>query len=163
MSSGLAAGFLLDRQWHLLRGEIDTTKKATLVTLARILAKSNVPYAIIGGVALQVHHPDPRTTLDIDVAVASRDDIPRAQLIEAGFQLTGEFERFEYWISSDETPVQFTDDPALASAISSADETALDDITLRVINVKALLHEKIRAGFDLARRRSKRFQDLADI
>jgi hypothetical protein len=161
MSCGLEAGFLLDRQWHWLRGEMDRTKKPTLLTLGRIL--QGMPYAIIGGVALQVHHPDPRTTLDIDLAVLSRGAIPRDALIAAGFRAIGSFEHSENWAAADNTPVQFTDDPALASAVSSAEELVVDGVPLRVIRIVDLLHEKVRSGSDPARRRTKRLQDLTDV
>lgn len=163
MSSGLSAGFLLDRQWHWLRGEMETTKKPTLLMLGHLLEESQIPWAIIGGIAVQVHHPDPRTTLDIHLAVLSCRTIPAEALSAAGFRSTGSFEHSENWISADGTPVQFTDDPRLASAVSSAGEIVLDGVTLRVIGVVDLLHEKIRAGSDPARRRSKRLQDLADV
>ncbi|HVG24417.1 MAG TPA: hypothetical protein VND45_09710 [Thermoanaerobaculia bacterium] len=39
----------------LVRGEMETSKKPALASLARVLQESGVPYAIIGGVALQVH------------------------------------------------------------------------------------------------------------
>src|SRR5258705_8347196 len=120
MSSGISAGFLLDRQYYWLRGEMEKTKKPTLLTLARVLDETKTPYAIIGGVALQAHHPDPRTTLDIDVAVLSREAIPRDALMNAGFRAGGSFEHSENWFGADGTPVQFTDDPALADAVSSA-------------------------------------------
>ena len=162
MSSGLAAGFLLDRQWHWLRGEMETTKKPALLTLGRLLGESATPYAIIGGIAVQIHHPDPRTTLDIDLAVPSRAAIPAVALAAAGFRRTGSFEHSENWVAADGTPVQFTDDPRLADAVSSAATIVVDGITLRVIGVVELLHEKMRAGTDPARRRSKRLQDLAD-
>ena len=162
MSSGLATGFLLDRQWHWLRGEMETTKKPALLALARVLHSEDVKYAIIGGIAVQVHHPEPRTTLDIDVAVSSREAIPNDALIAAGFRRTGSFEHSENWVAEDGTPVQFTDDPHLASVVPSADEIALDDVTLRVMRAVDLLHEKLRAGSDPARRRSKRLQDLGD-
>ena len=162
MSSGLSAGFMLDRQWHWLRGEMDTTKKPTLLILGRLLSESRIPYAIIGGIAVQIHHPEPRTTLDIDLAVLSRTTIPAEALIAAGFRLVGSFEHSQNWIASDGTPVQFTDDPMLADAVSSAGTIVVDDVTLRVIEPIDLLHEKIRAGSDPARRRSKRLQDLAD-
>jgi hypothetical protein len=162
MSSGLTAGFLLDQQWHWLRGEMETTKKPALAALARVLDSANVPYAIIGGVAVQVHHPDPRTTLDIDVAVLSRDTIPREALTAAGFKPTGAFEHSENWVAENGTPVQFTADPDLASAVHAADEIPLDDVTLRVIRVADLVHQKLRAGSDPARRRSKRLSDLVD-
>ncbi len=159
---GLEIGFLLDRQWHILRGEMERTKRPALVSLARILAAAGTPYAIIGGIALQVHQAEPRTTLDIDLAVASFDAIPRAELRAAGFSPTGTFSHSENWEGPEGVPVQFTDDPALAGAIQRAEEIELDDVRLRVIGVADLLHEKLRAASDPARRRSKRLQDLAD-
>jgi hypothetical protein len=162
MSSGLSAGFLLDRQWHWLRGETDQTKQPALVALGRILAEERVPYAIIRGLAVQVHHPDPRTTLDMDIAVLDREAIPHRALTAAGFRFGASFEHSENWLAADGTPVQFTDDPALAAAVIAAGEVLLDGVTLRVIRIEDLLHEKLRAGSDPARRRSKRLQDLAD-
>ena len=78
MVSGLAAGFLLDRQWHWLRGEMDQTKRPALLALGRILSEEQTPYAIIGGLALQVHQREPRTTLAIDIAVRPGDLPPRS-------------------------------------------------------------------------------------
>lgn len=141
---------------------METTKKPALLALGRVLQAADVAYAIIGGVAVQVHHPEPRTTLDIDVAVSNRRAIPDEALRAAGFHLTGAFEHSENWVSEDGTPVQFTDDPALASAVTSAEQFRLEDVTLRVIRAVDLLHEKIRAGSDPAPRRSKRLQDLGD-
>jgi predicted nucleotidyltransferase len=162
MVSGLTAGFLLDRQWHWLRGEMDQSKKPALLALCRVLEEQQVAYAIIGGLALQVHREEPRTTLDIDIAVLDRSTIPREALSTAGFQLTGSFEHSENWTAADGTPVQFSDDPVLAPAVTAAGEILLDGVTLRVIRIVDLLHEKLRAGSDPARRRSKRLQDLAD-
>ncbi len=141
---------------------MDQSKKPALLSLCRTLSAEGVSYAIIGGLALQVHQREPRTTLDIDVAVLSRADLPRPALMAAGFRFDGTFEHSENWASADGTPVQFTDDPAIAAAVIAADEVQLDDVTLRVIRVVDLLHEKLRAGSDPARRRSKRLQDLAD-
>ncbi|MEA2339149.1 MAG: hypothetical protein QOE82_3156 [Thermoanaerobaculia bacterium] len=163
MSEGLAAGFLLDRQWHWLRGEMEQSKRPALLALGRLLRDARVPYAIIGGVALQVHQRDPRTTLDIDIALLSRDNVPHDALVAAGFCFHQTFEHSENWIAADGTPVQFSDDSILAPAISLADEVVVDDVALRVIRVVDLLHEKLRAGSDAARRRSKRLQDLADV
>lgn len=159
----LETGFRLDRQWFWLRGEMEQTKRPTLLALARVLTEAGMPYAIIGGIALQVHQEEPRTTIDIDVAVATYGQLPRAQLEAAGFTLTGRFSHSENWVGPDGTPVQFTDDAALAGAISRAEEIVLENIRLRIINRVDLLHEKLRAASDPARRRSKRLQDLADV
>ncbi len=141
---------------------METTKKPALLGLCRILEQARTPYAIIGGVALQVHHKEPRTTLDIDVAVRDRRTIPKDALIAAGFKCSGTFEHSENWAAPDGTPVQFTDDPMLAEAVDSAGQIVVEGVTLRVIRVVDLLHEKLRSGSDPARRRSKRLQDLAD-
>src|SRR6266849_4742036 len=91
MRSKLEIAFELDRRWRLLRGEMDGSKRAALIELARILAEARVPYAIIGGVALQIHQSDPRTTIDIDLAVLARDQIPRERLRKAGFRMKERF------------------------------------------------------------------------
>jgi Nucleotidyl transferase AbiEii toxin, Type IV TA system len=162
MSRGLEVGFLLDRRWHALRGEMERTKRSALVLLARVMTEARVPYAIIGGLALQLRQADPRTTLDIDVAVSAASVIPRSQLQEAGFRMTGRFAHPESWLGPEETPVQFTDDPLLAEAVARAEDVQLDGVSIRVIRRADLLHEKLRAAADPARRRSKRLQDFAD-
>ena len=163
MVDGLEIGFILDRRWHLMRGQPIVTKREALVAVCRVLNEARVPYAIIGGVALQVHHPDPRTTVDVDLAVLSREAIPAQALVVAGFEKTGEFEHSENWRFRDGTPVQFTDDPPLAAAVDGAGEVELDGVTLRVMGIVDLLRGKIRSGTDPQRRRSKQLQDLSDV
>jgi hypothetical protein len=158
--TGIGTGFLLDQLWHLLRGEMDRSKEPALLLIGRIFA--GIPYAVIGGIALQIHQPEPRTTLHIDLAVLARANIPRAQLESAGFTFTGQFAHSENWLGPGDTPVQVTDDPALAEALGRADEVEIGGVRLRIFGRADLLHEKLRAGADPARRRSKRLQDLAD-
>src|SRR3989442_4558074 len=98
MIRNLETGFQLDQLWHALRGEMETTKRPALVALGRVLRDADIPYAIIGGIALQVHQSDPRTTLDIDLAVARLDAIPRAELEAAGVQHRGRFAHSDNWI-----------------------------------------------------------------
>ena len=162
VSHRLQTGFLLDEQWHLLRGEMETTKRPALLALARVLANAATSYAIIGGVALQMHQEEPRTTLDIEVAVRDLDALPSAELEAAGFRRTGRFAHSENRQGPAGVPVQFTDDPALGPALEHAIEIEVEDIRLRVIARPDVLHKKLRAGTDPARRRSKRLQDLAD-
>jgi hypothetical protein len=162
VASNLEIGFALDRRWHMLRGEMERSKKTALIALARVLADARLPYAIIGGIALQVHRREPRTTLDIDVAVADLRALPRQALAAAGFAHTGSFVHSENWQGPEQTPVQFTADAALAPAVSRAGEIDLEGTPLRVLSKLDLLRQKLRAGSDPARRRSKRLQDLAD-
>jgi hypothetical protein len=90
MRSGIETGFLLDRRWHLLRGEMERSKDSALLLIGRILTDAGVPYAIIDGVALQAHQPESRTTLDIDLAVVDRASIPRglAECLHVGAMRT---------------------------------------------------------------------------
>jgi predicted nucleotidyltransferase len=163
MQTHLEIGFELDRRWHLLRGEsMDDSKKPDLLTLARTLAAAHTPYAIIGGVALQIHQDEPRTTLDIDLAVKNVHALPEAALNLAGFRATGSYPHSFNWVGPGGTPVQFSDDPAFREAIDRATVSLLDDVALRVAAPLDLLKAKLRATRDDARRRSKRVQDLAD-
>jgi hypothetical protein len=159
---GLQVGFALDRRWHWLRGEMEKTKQPVLAALANILATHDVRYAVIGGIALQVHQSEPRTTLDIDVAILDYALLPRPALEDAGFRCTGRYSHPENWVAADGTPVRFTDDPSLAPAIRAAVPVDLQGGVLHVIRPVDLLHAKLQAAADSARRRSKRLQDLAD-
>ena len=141
---------------------MEHSKEPDLSLLVGILSQEGIPYAVIGGVALQIHQREPRTTLDIDIAVRSRKDLPREALIAAGFRETGRHEHSDNWVGPDGTPVQFTDDPALLGPVSRAIVVQIGTLGVRVLSVADLLHEKLRAGRDPARRRSKRLQDLAD-
>jgi len=162
MESRLDIGFELDRRWHLLRGEMDSSKKPDLLALATILATTRTPYAIIGGVALQIHQTEPRTTLDIDLAVHDVNALPDGALIAAGFTRTGVFPHSVNWVGPGGTPVQFSDDPAFRDAIERSATSTIDGTPLRVAAPLHLVKAKLRAARDPGRRRSKRIQDLAD-
>jgi hypothetical protein len=158
----LEIGFLLDRQWRFLRGEMETTKRPALLALARVFAATDTPYAIIGGVALQVHRTEPRTTIDIDPAVLSVDAIPRSELQAAGFTFHGRLAHSENWVGPEGVPVQATDDLAFAAAIQRAITVELGGVQIRFIGRADLLWEKLRFWSDRSRRHSKRLQALVD-
>src|SRR5437867_10452177 len=106
------------------------------------------------------HSKEPDRSLP--VGIRSRKDLPREALIAAGFRETARHEHSDNWVGPDGTPVQFTDDPALLGPVSRAIVVQIGTLGVRVLSVADLLHEKLRAGRDPARRRSKRLQDLAD-
>ena len=158
----LATGFALDRRFHLLRGEMDTTKEPALLLLAQVLNRRGVRWAIIGGVAAQVRLAEARTTLDIDVALADATALPLQALQAAGFRHQGTFAHSDNWIGPGEVPVQFAADPAWLGAIDRATTIALENESLPIITAADLLRAKLVAGRDPARRRSKRLRDIAD-
>ena len=76
----LRIGFALDRLWCETTGLIEgDSKERPLRLVAELLEREGVPYALIGGVAVQLHTVEPRSTLDIDVAVPRFDDVPRGR------------------------------------------------------------------------------------
>lgn len=140
----------------------EKTNEKTIISLIRILDTANLPYAIIGGVAVQLWRTEPRTTLDVDVALESYDTLPVKELIASGFKHTGRFRHSDDWIGPDGTPVQFTDEPKLHAAIQNAviRETGMGP--LRVLGPSDLIRAKLLAAKDMERPKSKRLQDLAD-
>jgi hypothetical protein len=153
----------LDVRFHDLKGDaVITSKDRAFRELFRILEASGLEYALIGGVAVQLWHGKPRTTLDIDVAVESYESVPRAALEAAGFRMLARHSHSENWTGPGETPVQFSDDPAFGSLIESATRKSFEGGQVRIASPTALVKEKLRAASDPARRESKRFQDLAD-
>ncbi|MCG3135709.1 MAG: hypothetical protein HMLKMBBP_03442 [Planctomycetes bacterium] len=158
----LRIGERLDRRFAELRGEMTHSKERSLAAIARILAATRTRYAVIGGIAVQAWSEEPRTTLDIAVAVASWDAFPRAAFEAEGFSRAGRHAHSENWVGPDGTPVQFAADPAFAAAVDGAVERAFSGGTLRIAPVVELVRMKLVAARDPARRRSKRLLDLSD-
>lgn len=163
MEEALRISAALDTRFHDLKGDaVVTSKDVAFRELFRVLEESGLEYALIGGVAMQLWQGEPRTTLDIDVAVRSYESVPRAALAASGFRLLARHPHSENWMGPGETPVQFSDDPAVRALIESAAVKSFEGGQVRIASPSALVKEKLRAASDPARRESKRFQDLAD-
>ncbi|MDP8999180.1 MAG: hypothetical protein M3O46_03615, partial [Myxococcota bacterium] len=66
----MGQSYALDRLWRETMGlPPGDTKEQPLRAVIAVLESSGIPYAVIGGVAMQLHSREPRTTLDIDLAV----------------------------------------------------------------------------------------------
>jgi hypothetical protein len=153
----------LDARYHWLKGDgVVTDKDRAFRELFRILEASGTRYALIGGVAVQLWRSEPRTTLDIDVAVADYEDLPKRVLAEAGFRFLARHVHSENWMGPGEIPVQFTSDPSYGPAIEGAIVRTLTEGSVRVSRPLDLVRSKLKAASDPARRRSKRLMDLAD-
>ena len=168
----LAVGFRLDSLWAETMGiDPSDTKERALRLVAELLNRAGVAYALIGGVAVQIHTTEPRTTLDIDVAVPRFTDVPRAELLAAGFDHTGRHELSDNWHAppagpgSLRTTVQFSaEDVGIADAVSHAELTDLaDGLRMRVAVPADLIVLKLAAASEPRRRPSKRQHDIADV
>jgi hypothetical protein len=158
----LEIGFTLDRRHHWIQGQMRSDKRPDLLALHDVMTAAGVPYAIIGGVALQVHQAEPRTTLDIVICVYDRQRVPHDAMAAAGFEPAGQHAHSDNWTGPDGTPIQITDDPPLADGIARATGLMLDNRELPILSIRDLLQAKLRAASSEARRSSKRLQDLAD-
>ncbi|MEO8682158.1 MAG: nucleotidyl transferase AbiEii/AbiGii toxin family protein [Vicinamibacterales bacterium] len=168
----LATSYALDRLWSETMGlPAGDSKEGPLRLVAQLLAREGVPYALIGGVAVQLHSEEPRSTLDIDLAVPTYADIPRQALLAAGFEHTGRHDHSDNWRApgtgtlKQRTAVQFSaEDEGIADAVKHAGVVDLDGgVPLRVARVTDLIVLKLAAAVEPARRPSKRAHDVADV
>src|SRR5437879_4648638 len=124
----LAVGYALDQLWSETMGLPDgDSKERSLRLVAQLLERERVPYAVIGGIAVQLHTEEPRSTLDIDLAVPSYADVPREALLAAGFDHTGRHEHSDNWRApgpgplTQRTAVQFSaEDEGITDAVEHA-------------------------------------------
>ena len=167
----LATGYALDQLWGETMGLPDgDSKERSLRLVAQLLEREHVPYALIGGVAVQLHTEEPRSTLDIDLAVPTYADVPREALLEAGFEHTGRHDHSDNWRApgpgplKQRTAVQFSaEDEGIADAVAHASIVDLDGVQLRVATVADLIVLKLAAAVEPKRRPSKREHDVADV
>ena len=168
----LAAGHALDQLWSETMGFPEgNSKEKPLRLVMEVLEREGVAYALIGGVAIQLHTAEPRSTLDIDVAVPTYAEVPRAALLGAGFEHTGRYEHSDNWRAPGPGPlqrrtaVQFSaEDEGIADAVRHASTVDLGDgLRLRVATVADLIVLKLAAAEEPTRRPSKRAHDVADV
>jgi hypothetical protein len=131
---------------------------------------SRTTYALIGGVAVQLYSSEPRTTLDVDLAIVLYDLIPHDALLEAGFVHEGRHPDSDNWRApgqgpqSQRTAIQFfSEDVGIESAVLRARTVDLGDFQVRLASPADLLALKLAAAEEPRRRPSKRRQDLLDI
>jgi hypothetical protein len=167
----LGQSFALDRLWRQTMGLADgDTKEPALRAVVEVLEASGTSYALIGGVAMQLYSKEPRTTLDIDVAVVRYDAIPRQALTKAGFVHEGRHPHSDNWRApgpgprSKRTAVQFSaEDVGLEAAVTRARSVDVGAFQLRLAEPADLLVLKLAAAEEPRRRPTKRRQDLLDI
>jgi hypothetical protein len=166
----LATSFTLDRLWRETMGlpEGDTKERA-LRRLTQALSKARTPYALIGGVAVQIYTREPRTTADLDIALASYDDIPRTALTAAGFKHEKRFAHSDNWRApgteprKQRTAIQFTVDTLTPGTVERAETFRVRRMRVRVAALEDLVLLKLEAAEEPQRRPSRRLSDLRDV
>ncbi len=140
-------------------------KVQALVDAVTALDAAGTAYALIGGVAVGLHTGVPRATLDTDLAVHTRHrGVELTQrLVDAGFELRGEYEHSVNFRHVGGEPLQLAFDRAFDAMIDRAEVFAIDGVPVRVVTKADLIEMKRRAGSDPERRRSKALRDQADV
>lgn len=133
-----------------------------LEQLLNTLQENKIPYCVIGGVAVNAY-TDPVLTLDFDIVIAV-EELERAEkLLAEKFSV----KRFPHSLNvaspNSRLRVQIQLDPRYAEFVSRATPQEVLNLVLPVASAADLMHGKIWAFQDDARRASKRQKDLADI
>lgn len=140
-------------------------KLAALLDAARAFEAADVPYALIGGLAVGIHAAVPRATVDIDLAVhiGAGRDVAIKVLERAGLKKTGEFQHSANFRHTSGEPVQLAFDPEFDAMIERAEKFDVAGTSVVVVRKEDLITMKRRAAAVPARRNSKRLRDQADI
>jgi hypothetical protein len=167
----LGQSFALDRLWRETMGLPEgDTKEGALRAVVEVLEATGTRYAVIRGVAVQIYSREPRTTLDVDLAVARFDQVPRDALLKAGFAYEGRQAHSDNWRApgarpkKERTAIQFSsEDVGIEDAVARAQLVDAGGYRLRLASPTDLLVLKLAAAEETTRRPSKRRVDLLDI
>jgi hypothetical protein len=131
--------------------------------LVDTLESQQIPWCMIGGLAVNHWAKEPLVTRDVDIVVAAeRINDAVAALTSAGFAV----ERHEWSINlrgAGDVTVQITTEADYAEFPKRALPADVHGILMRVASLEDTLSGKVRAWSDPQRRASKRQKDLLDI
>ena len=127
------------------------------------MERLDIPWCVIGGLAVNHWAEEPMVTRDVDFVVAS-DSVEKiiAALQEEGF----ESEIFEWSVNfrgRSKVSLQLSTEELYAEFPSRSIPADIHGILMRVASLEDTLAGKIAAWSDPNRRQSKRMKDLADI
>jgi len=127
------------------------------------LEKADLPWCVIGGLAVNYWAKHPMVTENVDFVVAA-DSVERVVvLLEAeGFRS----ERFDWSVNfkgHSAVSIQLSTEELYSDFASRSVPGDVHGILMRVASLEDTLRGKIRAWSEPARRQSKRIKDLADI
>ena len=140
-------------------------KLGAIRAAAIAFSKSDVHYALIGGLAVGLRSGVPRATLDVDFAVATVTDRASliARMLTGGFRLVGEFAHSVNFEHETGEPVQLAFDEEFDAMVERAEIIKFGDLEIPVVTKDDLIAMKRRAAADPKRRHSKSLRDQADI
>lgn len=151
---------MTDRQfydWQTAGGGGDVLR------LVEVLERLEIPWCMIGGLAVNHWAQEPLATADVDVVIAhERVEQAVEALVDAGFTA----KRFEWSINLKGTSrlsVQISTEDFYQEFPSRGVSADVHGILMRVASLKDTLTGKVAAWRDDSRRPSKRQKDLLDV
>jgi hypothetical protein len=143
--------------WQTMGGGADVS------ALVRSLEELQIPWCMIGGLAVNHWASEPMATADVNLVIAAeRVEDAVSSLKSAGFSE----ERFEWSINmkgNSRVSIQISTEDFYRDFPSRAVPADVHGILMRVAGLEDTLQGKIAAYSDPSRRPSKRQKDLTDI
>ena len=131
--------------------------------MVEALERAEIPWCMIGGLAVNHWAAEPMATADVDLVVATERIEEAVRLLEeAGFRA----KRFEWSINlqgRSKVSVQISTEAVYRSFPERAVPADVHGILMRVASLEDTLQGKLLDWRDAQRRPSKRQKDLADI
>jgi hypothetical protein len=134
-----------------------------VLRLVEVLERLEIPWCMIGGLAVNHWAAEPLATADVDVVIAHQRVEQAVEALElAGFQA----KRFQWSINlkgSSKLSVQISTEDFYQEFPSRSVSADVHGILMRVASLKDTLAGKVAAWSDTKRRPSKRQKDLLDV
>jgi hypothetical protein len=126
-----------------------------------LLKELAVPYCVIGGLAA---YAEPVVSLDLDLVVISEDMAKvRKSALAKGFKVQDFEHSINLSMKGSDLRIQLQMDPRYQTYLSRSVKKKVLGYDMKVASLEDVLQGKIWAYSDLARPKSKRQKDLADI
>lgn len=158
--NGLETCVILSEDYARMFAKRKFMEHETVKDALRRLNESGARYCLVGGMAL-AHHSVPRLTQDVDVMVLP-EDIPLVQQALQGHQQRGTAVALIFQIGETRIDIIPANLRAKRAAVLESVDDTLDDLPVKVVNLRDLIFLKMLAAPDRPER-SKRIRDEADI
>ena len=131
--------------------------------LLSILQQTGSTYCVIGGLGVNAY-AEPVVSLDLDLVVVSDHMADIRSVAEAQGMKVEEFEHsVNLSIAGSDLRIQLQTDSRYQDFLSRREQRDILGYSMSVASLQDILHGKVWAYSDEARRKSKRQKDLADI
>lgn len=158
--NGLETAVILSEDYAQLFAKRKFMERESVKDALRRLNESGAHYCLVGGMAL-AHHSVPRLTQDVDVMVLP-EDMPLVQQALQGHHQRGTAVVLIFQIGETRIDVIPANLRAKRAAVLGCIDDTLDDLPVKVVNLRDLIFLKMLAAPDRPEM-SKRMRDESDI